>query len=131
MTTFTEAQALALQVSQDALMFHALAPGYTPQLPQAIQWGGLDYAEYAVTVDSANMGQYLPSPTSNGNADAFISGVFNNALGRSPTASDISFYEHVVASAPNAFQGFAEVVMFVGLSAESQAHNHGLSLVVT
>lgn len=129
--TGTEALDLAAQVSQDGLMFNTLNHNANFPLPGALTWGGIDFATYVLTSNAGALAQYLPGPTSNGNADAFITGVFTNALGRSPTASDMSFYEHVVSSAPSAFHGFAEVVMYVGLSPESYQHNHGLGLIIT
>ena len=130
MTTYDEAQALASQITDDALVFNALNPSSSPSLVAAAEWGGLKFAEYALTNGAGTLAQYLPSITPGGNVDAFIGGVFTNALGRSASASDLTFYEHVVSTAQDAFTGFAEVIMYVGLSPESRAHNHGLGLIV-
>lgn len=130
MTTIQDAQALAMQVHEDALMFNALNPGQSGPLLGSLTWGGLTFAEYVTSTDSGSLAQYLPSPTLTGNPDAFISGVFQNALGRSASSADLTFYEHVIGATPHDALGFAEVVMYVGLSAESQAHNTHLTVLV-
>lgn len=126
-----DALALANQMTQDELIFNALNPGASAPLISAITWGGETFAEYTLTSNAGSLARYLPTPTSVGDVDAFITGVFGNSLGRVPAASDISFYEHVVTAAPTAFQGFADIVLFVGLSPESYHHNQGLGIVVT
>lgn len=125
MTTFTQASFLENQLVEDGLIFNALNPGSSLPLLGALTWGREDFAEYALT-NSGGLARYLDT----GNTDAFITGVFGNALGRAPSAGDLSFYEHVVSAAPSAFQGFADVIMYVGLSAESYGHNHGLAVFV-
>jgi hypothetical protein len=137
MTTST---ALAAQIIQNELTWNALNPGYQAPLVQSLDWSGVTFAGYALTLGSTTgLGADLPTvstptalypnppPASPGNPAAFITGLFENAVGRAPVAADLAYYSAEIAADP--VNGYATVLLGIASSPESYHHNHGLVAV--